>query len=66
MMLVDDKSWNEESLRDCYQKGFFAGMTATAKDKNPFPHEILHAAWEAGWEDGAHQSQQSDEDHLEH
>jgi ribosome modulation factor len=50
-----DQSWSLESLNKAYQQGYMAGLTGQPLQLQPYPAEVLTAAWEAGWADGEEQ-----------
>lgn len=50
-----DHSWSLESLNKAYQQGYMAGLTGQPLQLQPYPAEVLAAAWEAGWADGEEQ-----------
>ena len=43
------------SLNKAYQQGYMAGLTGQPQHQQPYPAEVLAAAWEAGWDDGNEQ-----------
>ncbi|MFE8071183.1 ribosome modulation factor [Marinobacteraceae bacterium S3BR75-40.1] len=45
--------WDLESLNKAYRQGYMSGLMGMAKDRCPYRSEVVAAAWEAGWEDGA-------------
>jgi len=51
----DNHDWSLESLNKAYQQGYMAGLTGQPLDSQPFPAEVMAAAWEAGWDDGNEQ-----------
>lgn len=55
--LVDDRHWSLETLNKAYQQGYMAGLTGQPIDLQPYPADVLAAAWEAGWDDGQAQQQ---------
>lgn len=48
----DATQWSLESLNKAYQQGYMAGLTGQTLNQQPYPAEVLAAAWEAGWDDG--------------
>ncbi|MGH8354119.1 MAG: ribosome modulation factor [Pseudomonas sp.] len=52
-----DRHWSLESLHKAYQQGYMAGLTGQPLGQQPYPAEVLAAAWEAGWDDGDGQRQ---------
>lgn len=50
-----DQDWSLDSLNKAYQQGYMAGLTGQALQLQPYPAEVLAAAWEAGWADGEEQ-----------
>lgn len=57
MTSVDNpaEDWSLESLNKAYQQGYMAGLTGQPQHQQPYPAEVLAAAWEAGWDDGNEQ-----------
>jgi ribosome modulation factor len=55
-----DQQWSLESLNKAYQQGYMAGLTGLRPDQQPYPAEVLAAAWEAGWDDGSEQQKMVD------
>ncbi|MBU3055050.1 MULTISPECIES: ribosome modulation factor [Pseudomonas] len=51
----DDSQWSLESLTKAYQQGYMAGLTGHPIDQQPYPADVVAAAWEAGWDDGHEQ-----------
>ena len=45
--------WDLESLNKAYRQGYMAGIMGMARERCPYHSEVVAAAWEAGWEDGA-------------
>lgn len=45
--------WDLESLNKAYQQGYMAARIHMAPARCPYQTEVVRAAWEAGWEDGA-------------
>lgn len=45
--------WDLESLNKAYRQGYMAGLMGMARERCPYRGEVVVAAWEAGWEDGA-------------
>lgn len=45
--------WDLESLNKAYRQGYMAGLMGMARERCPYRSEVVGAAWEAGWEDGA-------------
>ncbi|WP_263144578.1 ribosome modulation factor [Pseudomonas sp. RIT-PI-AD] len=54
----NDRHWSLETLNKAYQQGYMAGLTGQPASLQPYPADVLAAAWEAGWDDG--QAQQQD------
>lgn len=54
----EDRHWSLESLNKAYQQGYMAGLTGQPQNQQPYPVEVLAAAWEAGWDDGNEQFKQ--------
>ena len=50
-----DQGWSLDSLNKAYQQGYMAGLTVQQLQLQPYPAEVLAAAWEAGWVDGEEQ-----------
>ena len=51
----DDRHWSLESLNKAYQQGYMAALAGHPLSQQPYPAEVLAAAWEAGWDDGDEQ-----------
>ncbi|WP_097462071.1 ribosome modulation factor [Mangrovitalea sediminis] len=45
--------WDLESLNKAYRQGYMAGLMGMEHDRCPYRSDVVAAAWEAGWEDGA-------------
>lgn len=45
--------WNIDSLNQAYRHGYMSGVMGADKAKRPELSDVIAAAWEAGWEDGA-------------
>lgn len=50
--------WDLESLNKAYGQGYMAGLMGIVRERCPYRSEVVIAAWEAGWEDGAEAMQQ--------
>ncbi len=50
-----DQDWSLDSLNKAYQQGYMAGLTGQQLQLQPYPADVLAAAWEAGWVDGEEQ-----------
>ncbi len=50
-----DQHWSLESLNKAYQQGYMAGLAGHGLNRQPYPEDVLAAAWEAGWDDGEEQ-----------
>ncbi len=48
-------SWDIDSLNKAYRQGLMAGVMGVHISQCPYEAEVVQAAWEAGWEDGAEQ-----------
>ena len=48
--------WDLESLNKAYRQGYMAGLMHMDSEQCPYHSEVVIAAWEAGWEDGAETS----------
>ncbi|MBF7730076.1 ribosome modulation factor [Pseudomonas sp. N040] len=53
---AEDQQWSLESLNKAYQQGYMAGLTGRSPSQQPYPAEVLGAAWEAGLADGQEQA----------
>ena len=51
--------WDLESLNKAYRQGYMAGHIHMEQNRCPYESDVVKAAGEAGWEDGA-------EMHAEH
>lgn len=45
--------WDIDSLNKAYRQGYMAGVMGMERTRCPYIGEVVEAAWEAGWEDGA-------------
>lgn len=45
--------WDLESLNKAYHQGYMAALIHMEPSRCPYHTEVVRAAWEAGWEDGA-------------
>lgn len=45
--------WDIDSLNKAYRQGYMAGVMGMERSRCPYIGEVVEAAWEAGWEDGA-------------
>lgn len=45
--------WDLESLNKAYRQGYMAGLMGMNRERCPYRGDVVIAAWEAGWEDGA-------------
>jgi ribosome modulation factor len=59
---MSDSEWTLETLNKAYQQGYMTGLAGKARTECQFEHEILIAAWEAGWDDGLAQYTRSIKD----
>ncbi|MCH8499223.1 MAG: hypothetical protein LAT63_12165 [Marinobacter sp.] len=45
--------WDIEALNKAYRQGYLSGVMGMGRERCPYRGEVVIAAWEAGWEDGA-------------
>ncbi|MDX5298807.1 MAG: hypothetical protein LPK85_07635 [Gammaproteobacteria bacterium] len=45
--------WDLDTLNKAYQQGYMAGSMGMDRARCPYRGEVVVAAWESGWEDGA-------------
>jgi len=45
--------WDVDTLNKAYRQGYMAGVMGMDNKRCPYSGEVVEAAWEAGWEDGA-------------
>ncbi|WP_411743331.1 ribosome modulation factor [Reinekea sp.] len=57
-----ETEWTLETLNKGYQQGYMTGLAGKGRSECQFENDVLIAAWEAGWDDGAAQYTRSLED----
>ena len=45
--------WDVDTLNKAYHQGYMARVMGLDNRRCPYTGEVIEAAWEAGWEDGA-------------
>ena len=45
--------WDIDALNKAYRQGYLSGVMGMDRERCPYRGEVVIAAWEAGWEDGA-------------
>lgn len=56
---MSETEWTLETLNKGYQQGYMTGLAGKDRSECQFANDVLIAAWEAGWDDGASQYQRS-------
>ena len=59
---MSETEWTLETLNKAYQQGYMTGLAGKARNECQFENDVIIAAWEAGWDDGAAQYTRSLED----
>lgn len=59
---MSETEWTLETLNKGYQQGYMTGLAGKERSECQFENDVLIAAWEAGWDDGAAQYTRSLED----
>lgn len=54
---ADQAHWSLETLNNAYRQGYMFGLSGESVKRCPFQSAVIAAAWEAGWTDGAEESQ---------
>lgn len=55
---IDQRDWSIDTLNKAYRQGYLFGLSGEPQESCPYQSEVIAAAWEAGWTDGALQGQQ--------
>ncbi|EAR07366.1 ribosome modulation factor [Reinekea blandensis] len=53
---MSETEWTLDTLNKAYQQGYMTGLAGKPNEECPYRHDVLKAAWEAGWDDGSGQS----------
>ena len=59
---MTETQWTLDSLNKAYQQGYMTGLAGKESSFCPYQNDVLVAAWEAGWDDGFHQTRRSSKD----
>ncbi|MEE2733116.1 MAG: ribosome modulation factor [Pseudomonadota bacterium] len=55
---IDQQNWSIETLNKAYRQGYMFGLSGEPQQACPYHSDVIAAAWEAGWTDGAAQARQ--------
>ena len=55
---IDQHNWSIETLNKAYRQGYMFGLSGESQQSCPYHSDVIAAAWEAGWNDGAAQARQ--------
>ena len=61
---MSETEWTLDTLNKGYQQGYMTGLAGKARSECQFENDVLIAAWEAGWDDGAAQYSRSLEERM--
>jgi ribosome modulation factor len=59
---MSETQWTLDSLNKSYQQGYMTGLAGKDSECCPYKNDVLIAAWEAGWDDGACQYRRAQKD----